>query len=199
MELDDLKQSWNETPPTTAKNKNIMEMIQHKSYGPVAALKRGYRKQMIVMAIMPFVLLLTNAADISKPLTSVLYWTYVVFAIGVIWFAYYNYRIADRMQDMNGMVKSNLEQQVLLLQTRLRWKIIGLRIALLFFIVLIEVLPYFQHYRMLDKWHSLPILTRYAVYVGFFLFQYFLSPVVLQRKFGRHLNYLQGLLKEFDR
>ena len=174
-------------------------MIQHKSYGPVAALKRGYRKQMVVMAIMPFVLLLTNAADISKPLTSVLYWTYVVFAIGVIWFAYYNYRIADRMQDMNGMVKSNLEQQVLLLQTRLRWKIIGLRIALLFFIVLIEVLPYFQHYRMLDKWHSLPILTRYAVYVGFFLFQYFLSPVVLQRKFGRHLNYLQGLLKEFDR
>jgi len=198
MELDDLKQSWKETPIPKPVNKNIMEMIQHKSYGPVAALKRGYRKQMVVMALMPFILLLTNASDISKPLTSVLYWTYVVFAIGVILFAYYNYRIAEKMQDMNDMVKSNLEQQVSLLQTRLRWKIIGLRIALVFFIVMIEVLPYFQHYRMLDKWHSLPILVRYAVYLGFILFQYIMSPIILQRKFGRHLTYLQSLVKEME-
>jgi hypothetical protein len=198
MELDDLKQSWKETPIPKPVNKNIMEMIQHKSYGPVAALKRGYRKQMVVMALMPFILLLTNASDISKPLTSVLYWTYVVFAIGVILFAYYNYRIAEKMQDMNEMVKSNLEQQVSLLQTRLRWKIIGLRIALIFFIVMIEVLPYFQHYRMLDKWHSLPIWVRYAVYLGFILFQYVMSPIILQRKFGRHLTYLQSLVKEME-
>jgi hypothetical protein len=198
MELDDLKQSWKETPIPTPVNKNIMEMIQHKSYGPVAALKRGFRKQMIVMALMPFILLLTNASDISKPLTSVLYWSYVVVAIGVIIVAYYNYRIADKMQDMNGMVKANLEQQVSILQTRLRWKIIGLRIVFIFFIVLLEVLPYFQHYRMLDKWHSLPLLVRIAVYLGFLLLQYFISPVILQRKFGRHLNYLNTLVKEME-
>jgi hypothetical protein len=198
MELDDLKQSWKETPIPTPENKNIMEMIQHKSYGPVAALKRGFRKQMIVMALMPFILLLTNASDISKPLTSVLYWSYVAVAIGVIIVAYYNYRIADKMQDMNGMVKANLEQQVSILQTRLRWKIIGLRIVFIFFIVLLEVLPYFQHYRMLDKWHSLPLLVRIAVYLGFLLLQYFISPVILQRKFGRHLNYLNTLVKEME-
>jgi hypothetical protein len=198
MELDDLKQSWKETPVPTPANKNIMEMIQHKSYGPVAALKRGFRKQMIIMALMPLILLLTNASDISKPLTSVLYWSYVVVAIGVILVAYYNYRIADKMQDMNGMVKANLGQQVSILQKMLRWKIIGLRIVFIFFIVLLEVLPYFQHYRMLDKWHSLPMLTRYAVYLGFLLFQYVMSPIILQRKFGRHLTYLQSLVKEME-
>jgi hypothetical protein len=198
MELDDLRQSWKETPVPKPVNKNIMEMIQHKSYGPVAALKRNFKKQMIVMALMPFILLLTNASDISKPLTSVLYWSYVVVAIGVIIVAYYNYRIADKMQDMNGMVKANLEQQVSLLQARLRWKIIGLRIVFIFFIVLLEVLPYFQHYRMLDKWHSLPILARLAVYLGFLLLQFFISPIILQRKFGRHLTYLQSLVKEME-
>src|SRR6476620_2730543 len=198
MELDDLKQSWKETPIPKPVNKNIMEMIQHKSYGPVAALKRGFRKQMIIMALMPFILLLTNASDISKPLTSVLYWSYVAVAIGVIIVAYYNYRIADKMQDMNGMVKANLEQQVSVLQTRLRWKIIGLRIVFIFFIVLLEVLPYIQHYRMLDKWHSLPLLGRFAVYLGFLLFQYVMSPIILQRKFGRHLTYLQSLVKEME-
>jgi hypothetical protein len=60
------------------------------------------------------------------------------------------------------------------------------------------VLPYFQHYRMLDKWHSLPLLVRIAVYLGFLLLQYFISPVILQRKFGRHLNYLNTLVKEME-
>jgi hypothetical protein len=94
------------------------------------------------------------------------------------------------------MVKANLEQQVSLLQKRMQWKIIGLRIALLFFIALTEVLPYFQHYRMLDKWHSLSPFIRFGLYAALFAIQYFLSPRVLQNKFGRHLTYLKELAKE---
>src|SRR5438046_2919200 len=103
MELDDLKQTWKENNNNKPINKNIMEMIQHKSYGPVAALKKSYRKQMLIMSLMPFFLLLTNADDIEKTLSSVIYWSYVAFSIGVVAYGYYNYRIADKMQDMNGM------------------------------------------------------------------------------------------------
>jgi hypothetical protein len=196
MELDDLKNTWKENTIKKPINKNIMEMIQSKSYGPVAALKKSYKKQMLFMGLLPFLLLLTNMDDINKPLTSVMYWSYVVFCIGVFVFAYYNYRIADKMQDMNSMVKANLEQQVSLLQKRMQWKIIGLRIALLFFVVLTEVLPYFQHYRMLDKWHSLSPFIRFGFYALLFVIQYFFSPRVLQNKFGRHLTYLKELAKE---
>ena len=196
MELDDLKQSWKENTLKKPINKNIMEMIQHKSYGPVAALKRSYRKQMLVMSLLPVFILLTSLDDINKPLTSVMYWSYVTFCLGVVVFTFYNYRIADKMQDMNGMVKLNLEQQVSLLEKRLQWKIIGLRVALLFFVVLTEVVPYFQHYRILDKWHSLSPLIRYGFYLLLFIFQYYFSPKVLQNKFGRHLAYLKELTKE---
>ena len=196
MELDELKQTWRENAINKPVNKNIMEMIQHKSYGPVAALKKSYRKQMLVMSILPFLLLLTNMDDINKPLTSIMYWSYVAFCIGVIVFAWYNYRLADKMQDMNGMVRSNLEHQISLLEQTMKWKIIGLRVALLFFVVLTEVLPYFQHYRMLDKWHSLSPVIRYGFYVLLFAIQYFFSPRVLQNKFGRHLTYLKELAKE---
>ena len=59
MELDDLKQPWKEADKNQKKqNKNIMELIQQKSYGPVAALKRSYRKQIIVMLLMPLLLLI---------------------------------------------------------------------------------------------------------------------------------------------
>jgi hypothetical protein len=196
MELDDLKQRWKEKTNQKPTNKSIMEMIQHKSYGPVAALKRSYRKQILVMLLMPFFLLLVNTEDISKPLTSVMYWSYVVFCIGMAAFSINNYIIADRMQRMDGVLKENLQQQITLLETRMKWKIIGLRLVLLFFIVLVEVLPYFQHFRMLSKWHSLPVFARYGFYAGLLILQYFLNPLVLQRKFGRHLDSLKQLVSE---
>jgi hypothetical protein len=199
MELDDLKQAWKQTEiKQTPINKNIMEMIQHKSYGPVAALKKSYKKQMLVMSLLPILLLLTNINDISKVLTSIMFWSYIAFCIAVIIFAFYNYRITEKMQNMDGMVKANLEQQILLLEKRLRWKIAGLRIALLFFITLTEVLPVFQHYRMLDEWHSIPLLVRYGFYAALLVLQYYLSPKVLERKFGRHLTYLKNLAKEME-
>jgi hypothetical protein len=196
MELDDLKKTWKESTIQKPQNKNIMEMIQHKSYGPIAALKRSYRKQIIVMAFLPFLLLLTNMDDILKPLTSILFWSYVILCIGIIAFAIYNYRIVEKMQTMDKMVKQNLAQQITILETSLRWKIIGLRIALLFFILLTEVVPYFQHYSMLNKWHSLPVLIRFSSYAAIIIIQYFLSPIVLKRKFGRHLEYLKELAKD---
>lgn len=173
-----------------------MEMIQHKSYGPVAALKRSYRKQIAAMLLMPFLLLAVNADDISKPLTSVMYWSYVVFCIGMATMSINNYITANRLQRMDGLLKANLEQQITLLQTRMKWTIISLRLALLFFVILVEVLPYFQHFRMLDKWHSLPLIARYGTYIGLFLFQYFLSPRLLQYKFGRHLESLKQMAGE---
>ena len=198
MELDDLKQAWKQSEIKKNINTDIMELIRHKSYGPIAALKREFRKQIIVMTILPVFLICTNADDISKVLTSIMFWSYVAFCIGVIVFAYYNYRIVSKMQGMDGMVKSNLEQQVNSLETRLKWKVTGLRIALCYFIVLTEVVPYFQHYRMLDKWHSLSPVIRFGSYAALLLVQYLLSSKIISRKFGTHIKYLKELMQEMQ-
>jgi hypothetical protein len=94
------------------------------------------------------------------------------------------------------VVKSNLEQQIALLETRLRQNLIGIRIALLFFIVLVELLPYFQNFSMLNKWHSLSPFIRFGAYAALFLFQYFLSRRVSHRKFGQHIAYLKELVQQ---
>src|SRR4051795_11217379 len=101
MELDDLKQSWKETEIKKNTNTNIMKLIQHKSYGPVAALKREFRKQIIVMALLPLFLILTVAGDVQTALTSVLFWAYLIFCLGVIALASFNYRTADKMIGMD--------------------------------------------------------------------------------------------------
>jgi len=53
MELDDLKQTWKQSETNKNINTDIMNMIQHKTYGPIAALKKEFRKQIIVMCLLP--------------------------------------------------------------------------------------------------------------------------------------------------
>jgi hypothetical protein len=198
MELDDLKQTWQQTPIKKNINTDIMDLLLHKSYGPVTALKRAFRKEIIVMLVLPVLILLSNVGNMDATLTSILFWSYVAFCIGVVVFASFSYRIVLKMEDMSGSVRANLERQINVLETRLKWNRIGIRIALLFFIILTEILPYFQHYRMLDKWHSLSPAIRFGTYAALLLLQYFVSRKVMERKFGAHLTYLKQVVKEMQ-
>ena len=198
MELDDLKQTWKQTTIQTNKNTEIMDLIKHKSYGPIAALKREFRKQIAIMALFPLLLFTLIMKDAGNIFTNILFWSYVAFCLGMLLFASINYRIVNKMGAMDGVVRANLERQIELLETRLKWKLVALRIVLLFFIVLLEVVPFFQHYRMLDKWHSLSPLVRFGSYAAFLVLQYFLSRMVSERKFGAHITYLKSLIREME-
>jgi hypothetical protein len=199
MELDELKNHWQQADkthkPTT---QNVMELIQNKSYGPVVELKKSFRKQIIAMTVVPIAIIATNMHHIDKTLSSALFWFYVLFCIGVIIFARINYAVVQKMEGMDGNVKSNLERQIAILETRVKQNLVGIRIALLFFIVLTEVLPYFQNFKMLNTWHSLSPIFRFGAYAALFLFQYCISRVVSRRKFGQHISNLKELVKQMD-
>ena len=77
MELDDLKPTWQKSQPTTTSNTDIMQLIQHKTYGPVAALKKAFRKQIILMGIIPVYFILINTNDLPHVLNSVILWAYI--------------------------------------------------------------------------------------------------------------------------
>src|SRR6185503_8909358 len=143
MELEELKQTGKETTIKKNKNTDIMDLMKQRSYGPIAALKREFRKQIVVMALLPLFLLFTTVNDMSQVFTNVLFWSYVAFCTGMVIFGSANYRIVNKMGMMDGMVRYNLEQQIGLLETRLKWKLIALRIVLLFFVILVEIVPYF--------------------------------------------------------
>src|SRR6476619_1904339 len=132
MELDDLKETWKKTNIKKT-NTDIMEIIQHKSYGPVSALKREFIKQIRLMAILPIVLILTNSSNVDAVFTSIMFWSYVAMCIVVILFSYYNYRTVSKM-GMDGMIKENLQQQISIVEGRLNWNQKFVRVALVFFI-----------------------------------------------------------------
>jgi hypothetical protein len=158
-------------------------------------MKRNFKKDILFMSLLPFILILTNITDLHAVFTSVMFWSYVAFCIAVITFTLGSYRIADSM-GMSGMVRTNLEQQVALLERRFKWHMMGLRVVMLYFIVLTEILPYFQHYRMLNAWHSLPVVVRYGAYAALLVTQYFASRRVCEHKYGQHIAYLKDMLAD---
>ena len=198
MELDDLKQTWQQSQSIKSSNTNIMELIQQKSFGPLAALKKAFRKHILLMIVLPAYVIITNTDDLNHALKSVMLWAYIAFFLCVIVFTYYNYRMVSKMENMDNLVKTNLEQQVALLQTRIKWKKTGLMIALLCFILLAEVVPYFQHYRMSDKWLTVAPAIRFVSYAAFLMLIFFLNTWVNERRYGRHLRYLKELADELQ-
>jgi len=196
MELDDLKNAWKQDDQKQTKTPNIMEMIHQKSRGPIASLKTAFRKQMAAITVLMSMIIITNARNVDSVSSNILFWSYIGFCLALIIAFYFNYQLTRKMESMDDRVKNNLEQHVALLEQRLKWQAIGARIVIVFFILLLEIIPHYQHLRMLDKWHSLSPLIRFSSYGAFFIFQYFIGNAVKKNRFGKHLDYLKNLLNE---
>lgn len=195
MELDDLKESWQQTPIKKS-HVDILQVIQNKSHGPVVELKRAFRRQILLMVVIPVALILTNTNSIDRVFTSIIFWSYMIFCLGIIFIAALNLRAVRRIESLDGAVRLNLEQHINTIEMRVKWNIAWARASLLFLIILCEAVPYIKHYRMLDRWHSFSPFIRFGAYAALLLFQHFMIKKMGVRKFGRHLKYLKELVRE---
>ena len=198
MELDDLKQAWEQQAIPSSQNQNIMELIHQKSKGPVASLKQAFKKQTRFMICLMILMIATQIKNLDNTAALIFIGTYIFFCIAVALFFHQNYRLTSKLEGMDENVKTNLERYVAVLQQRLKWHLIGLRVTLLLFILMLEVLPFFLHGRLLDKWHSLSPVIRFNTYAAFLVIQYFLGRSLEKQKFGQHLVYLKKLIAEFN-
>lgn len=196
MELEDLKSAWKQEDTKPPKTTDIMQLIHQKSKGPVSSLKNAFRKQLFAVIALMSVVVATQAKNVDSVSSNLLFWSYIGFCLAMIGFLYLNYRLTRKMERMDEQVKQNLEQHLALLERRMRGQMISARVVTLFLILLLEVIPLYQHLRMLDTWHALPPAVRFSSYAAFLLIQYFLSRALTQRKFGRHLDHLKKLLQE---
>lgn len=196
MELDDLKKTWKQENQKQTKTPDIMELIHQKSRGPIASLKNSFRKQMIVVTALMSMVIATQAGNLDSTSSNLLFWTFIGFCLAMILTFYMNYRQTGKMEAMDEKVKNNLMKYVNMMEQRLRWQNIGARVVILFLILLLEIIPLYQHVRMLDTWNSLSPLIRFSSYAAYLVFQYYISRSVTRRKFGKHLDHLKYLLKE---
>jgi amino acid transporter len=198
MELDELKKSWQQAPGKNFDDTNIMGMVRSEGKGPLQALRKAYMKQIVVLIVVPVALLLTNIDYLSAAFSSILFWTYILFCIGMMAFAFYNLRIVMSLQHSHEMLSTHLRRKLELLEKRKKAELIFMRATLLLLIILTEITPYFQQYRMLDKWHALSPAIRFPVYVLMIVLQYFASRNLKRKRTGEHIDHLRKLVGQLD-
>lgn len=198
MELDDLKKPWQEaTQNIKLSNTNIRDIIFNKSTGPAEKLKQAFKKRLIIL---PFVLLLlvNNTYKHHDILNDGLFWLYVCIWLILMGYFYYSYKVANRMQAADNMVKANLEKQVLTLEKLVTKRLLFVRVVLIVFFVCMELLMYFQQEPALVKWYARPFMLRLATYVGGVIFFYFFSGFFINKKYNALIQKLKELVNQMQ-
>jgi hypothetical protein len=198
MELDQLKQRWQQTGSTgntPPKNKFKM-LLRRRNEDPISSMKRNFRRQIIVLVFV-FCLFLHEMRN-RQIFHNVFFDWYLVCGACLCVFFYLNLHLVRQMEKTDKSLTAHIKAQVALLEKRMRWQRIFPRVAIASLIILLEVLPFFSSESMLQKWHAVAPMIRIAVYTGLLLFQFYVGRLIARRRYGQHLDRLKKILNDAE-
>lgn len=196
MELEELKRAWTKSyDDATAGNRDIFDLIQNKSAGPAARLKRRFKKGMILI---PFITTI-GIVELWKKVNfmpHVMAWFLLGFGVLMMIYFYLNYRFISRIQTLEGNVKHNLQRQVQLLKNGLRWRLLITRGIIISFIILTELLMYLNIAPELENWQHQQLIWRLTVYAGYIIFFYLVTKFATDLRYKKHILRLEELIEQ---
>ena len=197
MELDDLKQSWNEQSKQELKplNNDFMEMIHNKSYGPLAELKSKFKRQLITFPIAVGIVIYTFIERPEMMHNGIMYY-FIYCALALVGFNWLNYKLVDRMQQTDSTVKETIEKNLKTLESNFRKYFIVSRVYFIISVILLETFMYFHELKDFETWYSYSVLIRITGYIALFIGVYFISKFSYEKNFGKHISYLKELLNK---
>lgn len=194
MELDQLKQRWQQADNNTTPN--FRNIFNRRNLGPIGTLKRNFRRQIIILLFVLF-LIIRQLHD-RVLYENVFFMWYACCALLLCAFFYINLQLVRALENTDNTMIAYIKNEVALLEKRMKWQRWFVRFAIVALIVLLEVLPYFSDERMLQKWHNVSLVIRIAAYAALLLFQYFVKNMVAHRRYGRHIERLKEILAEAE-
>ena len=201
MELETLKSLWQEqdTPPAAEGSQEaLLALLQKRSGGPIARMRRNLRKEVLVMIISYSCCIIFYLLAFDGRMSGVA-WVFVgLFAFFYVYY-YRKNQLLKKMQCVSCEVRSNLAGQLKTLQKYLRfyfWSstlIVPVSLFLSFEIAIRS--------RQADDPHSSWLrifLLLSALAAVLTVAVYFLNRWYINKLYGRHLRKLQELLREMD-
>jgi hypothetical protein len=174
-----------------------MEMIHHESLGPVAILKKKFRKQLIFLPILICITALLFLTDLNNA-EKVWFLISIVACLAQLFDVYVNYKLTSGLERMDRPVKTNLERYISRIEKSLKWQHkagMGLLVLMYLFI---EVAMRFHNGELLDDWRAIDPFIRLGAYALSFVALHFSSRFVRRRDFDQHIGRLKKLLTEFS-
>lgn len=196
MELDQLRDQWSKANENDLPAISLSNIIRNRNRNPFDALQRGFRQRIVILLIA--LLLLVNEFSSQTLLTSPFFWCYMVLWVSVVGFHVVNYQFVKSWGEKNVDLHKFLVDKIAILRKRIAFIRGYTKILLAVLVILVEFLPYHGQGHMIDKWRAIHPVARLGIYAAFFVFQYFASGWIAQRKFGRHLDRMEQLLKQAE-
>ena len=209
MELESLKSIWNELEPQPTPEKDgelILALLQKKSRGPVARMRRNLIRELLLIIVTYIPLILFYLVEFEGRLSAI---SGLVFLLGLFFCGYY-YRkmmLLKEMQCVSCMVRSNLARHVETLKKYTRFYLLAGTLVIPFtaiycYAILRWKLP---HASGIQLYHRLSPAPWWANSIYWLLLLapltiavYYLNAWYINKLYGRHIKKLQELLREMD-
>ena len=201
MELETLKAIWKDQDLPAGEETSrdqLLALLQKKSTGPIARMRRNLRKEAILMLVsyIPCILLYWLAFD---GLMSGVGWLFVVLLLFFYVYYYRKNQLLKRMLCISCEVRSNLAGQLKTLRKYLRfyfWSSTLIVPVMTSFAFGIALNSRRLEHPSINWWRVIPLLL--LLVAAFTVAIYFFNRWYINKLYGRHIAKLQQLLSEMD-
>jgi hypothetical protein len=200
MELDNLKTIWKEqeTRVPVSDPEHLIRVLQLKSRGPIARMRRNLRVEALLMVITYIPTIIAYLALFEGQLWLISLFLFVVLCFYGVYF-YLKDQLLIRMQCVTCEVRSNLAGQVKALRKYIRFYIwSGLLVILIAMVVALATV----RWAMLSKgmtihWWLQPVYLP-GLMAPFAVGLFYLKRWYVNKLYGRHVERLREMLEEME-
>jgi len=197
MELDDFKQDWKKSgEQLQTPQYNLNDLLVSHSSGPLNALKKKYKTQVILL---PLAAGLLGFVMAQKPILqqSAFIWFIIPVLLLLALMYYRDYRLIVNMeQTTTDSIKNSLEVNVALLNQNAKQQLHFTRVILVIFILILEATMYYQHPADFNFWQGVLLPIRLAFYALMLFIQPYITKYFFNLSFGQYIKHLENLLDQ---
>ena len=206
MELDDMKNIWNDEGVEAAGADTISAMIGKQSQSPIAKMKRNLRMELWILvpslgigAIYYFIAF--------KSEYSIIGWVYTLLLALFCYYFFRKNKLLNEMQCSSCRVKSNLELQLKMVERYVRFYLVSGTATLPVLLIFMGIVLYYKKPSLINKTVLYPSATNpvWKFLLAWFILlsistaiMWMLNRAYINKLYGRHIDKLKQLLAQIN-
>ena len=206
MELDELKDLWNDKPGVTTGADKISAMLGQQSHNPIEKMKRNLRMELVIVFFTVGAVAVYFFIAFGSEY-SIIGWVY---ASLVVLFCYYFFRknkLLNEMQCTSCRVKSNIELQLKTLERYVRFYLVSGTAIIPILFIFLGVILYYKKPTLIGKTILYPSPTNPSwKFLLAWLVLLTISTTIIwvvnrgyvNKLYGRHIRRLKQLLAQMN-
>lgn len=205
MELDQLKEMWGtvEEKQTQTSEQELQLMLQKKSKSPIAKMKRNLTVEMWVLIVLYSWIIYDYVRQFKGLILAI---PLLLFVVGLLYIVYFIRKrtLLKQMECVTCEVKSNLQQQVTILEKYIRFYMLSGTILFPLTVIFISSVMFFSSPEIQQVRVKEPLPFAYfflAITIISVLITvpiYFLNKWYLRKLYGQHAEKLKQIINEMN-